>query len=88
VCCAREQKGRNQLIPKSTFQFVDVRDVANAHVNAISSKVAAGKRYLAVAGCVPMVDVVDLLSRLAPESKCPTMMEDVSVCVQSVMSAR
>lgn len=73
----KRQNGRKKVIPNSTFQYVDVRDVANAHVKAVSSEAASGKRYLAVAGCVPTSELVDVLGRLAPEAKVPTEKEEV-----------
>lgn len=69
-------KGRKKKIPKTTFQFVDVRDVANAHVNALTTPEASGKRYLTVGGCGPTSDLVEVLERLAPEAHCPTVMEE------------
>ena len=37
-------------IPSNSFQWVDVRDMALAHVRAIEVPEAAGKRFLAAAG--------------------------------------
>lgn len=68
--------GRKKSIPKTTFQFVDVRDVASAHVKALTSDAASGKRYLAVGGCVPTSDLVEMLGRLAPEAQVPEKMDE------------
>jgi dihydroflavonol-4-reductase len=42
--------GKLPLLPKSSFAVVDVRDVADLHVNAMRSPRAAGERFLAAAG--------------------------------------
>lgn len=53
-------------IPKSTFQYVDVRDVADAHVGAVTAPGVEGKRYLTFAECVPVTDLVAALRDVAP----------------------
>jgi dihydroflavonol-4-reductase len=42
--------GKLPLVPKSSFAVVDVRDVADLHVRAMTSPRAAGERFLAAAG--------------------------------------
>jgi dihydroflavonol-4-reductase len=42
--------GKLPLAPKSSFAVVDVRDVADLHVRAMTSPRAAGERFLAAAG--------------------------------------
>ena len=48
--------------PKIWFGFVDVRDVASLHILAMTSKAAAGERFLAVAGdFAPMIEIARIL---------------------------
>lgn len=42
--------GRPSPLPRASFAVVDVRDVADLHIRAMTSAVAAGQRYLAAAG--------------------------------------
>ncbi len=41
--------GRPSPLPRASFTVVDVRDVTDLHIRAMSSPVAAGQRYLAAA---------------------------------------
>ncbi len=61
--------------PRLSFGVVDVRDVADLHVRAMTHPAAAGERFLAVAGeCISLLDVAKLLrARLgATAGKVPT----------------
>ena len=50
--------------PNLTFGGVDVRDVADLHLKAMTDPAAAGERFLAVAGeFVPMVEIARILKR-------------------------
>ena len=50
--------------PRLSFNVVDVRDVADLHVRAMTDPAAGGERFLAVAdGPVSMKDVADVLRR-------------------------
>ncbi|HAH11150.1 MAG TPA: epimerase [Alphaproteobacteria bacterium] len=50
--------------PKLYFSVVDVRDVAELHVRAMTSPAAAGQRLIASAGnSVPMVEIARILKR-------------------------
>src|SRR5271154_3741839 len=42
-------EGTMQALPRQRFGVVDVRDVADAHITAMATPAAAGKRYLLVA---------------------------------------
>jgi dihydroflavonol-4-reductase len=58
--------GKPPLLPRASFAVVDVRDVADLHVAAMTSQSAAGQRYLASSGqplTVPEIAAV-LRSRL------------------------
>ena len=61
--------------PKLYFGVVDVRDVADLHLRAMTSPAASGERFIAVAGeCMSMLDIAKLLkARLgAAARKVPT----------------
>lgn len=61
--------------PRLSFGAVDVRDVADLHIRAMTRPAAAGERFLAVAGeCISMLDAAKLLrARLgAAADKVPT----------------
>jgi dihydroflavonol-4-reductase len=61
-------------IPRLGFTFVDVRDVADLHIRAMSSPAAGGERFLAVDRFLWMQDVGRILrERLgAAAAKVPT----------------
>ncbi len=61
-------------IPRLGFVFVDVRDVADLHIRAMTAPVAGGERYLAVDRFLWMKDVGQILrERLGPAAtKVPT----------------
>lgn len=66
-------KGAYPVIMDLTWGMVDVRDVADAHVAALT-KPGVGGRYLCVADNRSMQDVVRLLRTLAvPNAKLPTI---------------
>ncbi|HEY2070821.1 MAG TPA: aldehyde reductase [Rhizomicrobium sp.] len=58
-------------VPKLTIGLVDVRDVANAHLRAMTNPAAKGERFLAVAGdFIPMVEMGRILrARLGDAAK-------------------
>ena len=50
--------------PKMWFGIVDVRDVADLHIRAMTHPAAAGERFLAVAGDFPpMIEIARMLKR-------------------------
>jgi len=56
--------GTMKAIPKISFGIVDVRDVADLHLRAMTSPEAKGQRFLALAGgALSMHDIVLLLKR-------------------------
>jgi dihydroflavonol-4-reductase len=71
--------GELPMAPVSYFNVVDVRDVADLHVRAMTNPAANGQRFLAVAGePVSMKDVADILrarmgdaARHVPKAKMP-----------------
>ena len=66
-------KMKEKLTPSGTFIWVDVRDLALAHVKAIELPEAAGKRFFITAGYMSNKDIADCIRRNFPElrSKLP-----------------
>lgn len=56
-----------QLAPTGTFLWVDVRDVALAHVRAIEVEQAGGKRFFVTAGYFSNKDLVEIVRQSHPE---------------------
>jgi dihydroflavonol-4-reductase len=55
-------QGRAPAAPKITFGLVDVRDVADLHLRAMTDPAAKGERFLAVAGrTVSILDIATVL---------------------------
>lgn len=57
----------NALVPLSGYVWVDVRDIALAHVLAIESPAAANQRYLITAGNYSPQQVVDYMWKMYPQ---------------------
>jgi nucleoside-diphosphate-sugar epimerase len=78
-------KMKEKLAPTGTFIWVDVRDLAMAHVKAIELPEAAGKRFFVTAGYMSNKDIADcmrenfpdLRSQLPPEDSQSDMPKDV-----------
>ena len=64
---------KEKLAPTGTFLWVDVRDVALAHVRAIEVAEAGGQRFFVTAGYFSNKDILDILYESHPEleSKLP-----------------
>ena len=60
------------MVPDIGFAVVDVRDVAEMHLRALENPATAGKRYLAVAGQMRMVDMARDLKARFPARRIPT----------------
>lgn len=58
---------KDQLPPTGTFFYVDVRDVALAHVKAIEVPAAGGKRFFVTAGYFTNKDVADAIRQTHPQ---------------------
>jgi nucleoside-diphosphate-sugar epimerase len=67
--------GRVPGLPRFGFNFVDVRDVAELHLLAMTAPAAAGQRFIAAGQFAWMADVADLLRTKmgAQGAKVPTM---------------
>ena len=71
----RMLEGAMPAVPRLSFGAVDVRDVADLHIRAMTDSAAAGERFLAVAGdFMSMLDIANVLrSRMgAAARKVPT----------------
>jgi nucleoside-diphosphate-sugar epimerase len=64
---------KEKLAPSGTFLWVDVRDVALAHVRAIEVPEAGGERFFVTAGFFTNKDIADVIRESHPEleSKLP-----------------
>lgn len=54
-------RGRLPLLPRMNIAAVDVRDVADLHVRAMTHPAAAGRRFLARAGLLSLPEIATLL---------------------------
>jgi len=59
-------------VPPTGFEIVDVRDVAEAHVAAISRADLVGRRILLAAGYRSMRQIAEAVQRAWPDRKVPT----------------
>jgi dihydroflavonol-4-reductase len=64
--------GKDPMLPNLSFSIVDVRDVAQMHVQAIDTKDAFGQRIIASAGMRSFVDIAKFLKDRFPQSKIKT----------------
>jgi nucleoside-diphosphate-sugar epimerase len=53
--------GRMLGVPKIAFEIVDVRDLADLHIRAMTSSQAAGQRFIAVGENLWMIDIAKML---------------------------
>ena len=60
-------KMKDKVAPTGTFIWVDVRDIALAHVRAIEFEKAAGKRFFVTAGHMCNKDLIDIIREEFPE---------------------
>ncbi|REE83914.1 nucleoside-diphosphate-sugar epimerase [Paenibacillus taihuensis] len=69
-------KGRMPGTPRIGFEIVDVRDLAELHILAMTSEAAAGQRFIAVGGFMRMHEIAqELRAKLGGKaSKAPTRM--------------
>jgi dihydroflavonol-4-reductase len=65
-------KGRDPMLPSFGFPLVDVRDVAEMHLRALQRPETAGRRYIAAAGSMAMVDIGRTLKAAYPTRRIPT----------------
>ncbi len=63
----RALKGEIRQAPKINLPIVDVRDVADLHVFAMTSPQASGKRFICDSGTLSVPDIIDVLRANFPE---------------------
>ncbi len=68
----RVLRGKDPLLPDFGMPVVDVRDVAEMHLRALFRPETAGRRYLASAGSMAMVDMGLVLKQAHPGRKIAT----------------
>lgn len=66
---ASMMKGRLPFVPAAHFGVVDVRDVADAHLNAMREPAAAGKRYILSAGHRSLLEIGRTLAAAEPRRR-------------------
>lgn len=62
-------KMKDKLEPTGFYSWVDVRDVAYAHVQALETPEAAGKRFLLMAGYYSNKEIAEIVASISPELK-------------------
>jgi dihydroflavonol-4-reductase len=68
----RMLKGKDPMMPPIGFPLVDVRDVAEMHLRALQRPATIGRRYIAAAGSMAMVDMGRALKAAYPTRRFPT----------------
>ena len=62
-------KAKDEIAPTGTFLWVDVRDLALCHVEAIEKDEAAGKRFFITAGYFSNKEIAQIVAKRYPEYK-------------------
>lgn len=62
-------KGVYPAAPRISFPICDVRDVARAHVTALTTPEAAGQRFIVASGELPLIALGELLAKELPDLK-------------------
>jgi dihydroflavonol-4-reductase len=62
-------RGAYPFVPNYGFEFVDVRDVAEAHLLAMEKPEAAGKRFIVSGGPLMLREIAEILGREFPDYK-------------------
>lgn len=65
-------KGKDPMVPPMGLAIVDVRDVTKMHLRAVERPETAGKRYIASAGAMALVDMTRALKAAWPTRRIPT----------------
>ena len=60
---------KDPVLPKLTFAYVDVKDVARLHVAALENEATAGHRYLATSDSLSFSEVVSAMQSAFPNRK-------------------
>lgn len=74
VVIQRMLKGEMPMLPDLILPYVDVRDVSEAHVTAMTAERAAGKRTIVTNAAIPLIEIAGILrDRMgAAAAKVPT----------------
>lgn len=72
-------KMKEKLEPTGFYTWVDVRDVATAHITALEAPDAAGKRFLLMAGHHSNKEIAQIIANLSPElrEKLPSNLDSI-----------
>ena len=68
----RVLNGKDPMLPDLKFALVDVRDVAQMHVDSIKNESTKGERILASSGTRSFIEIAKLLKATYPKSKVKT----------------
>jgi dihydroflavonol-4-reductase len=68
----RIMKGKDPMLPDLRFSIVDVRDVAQMHVQAIKNDATKGERILAASETYSFVGIAKYIKSIYPKSKIKT----------------
>lgn len=68
----RMLKGRDPMLPPLGLPLIDVRDVAEMHLRALQRPETVGRRYIAAAGSMAMVDMGRTLKAAYPTRRITT----------------
>lgn len=69
IAAAAQGKWKDEIPPTGVFLWVDVRDVAEAHVAALEKPDAANKRFFTVAGYFNNKELADIVRKHFPQYK-------------------
>ena len=61
-------RGKLPVVPDISFGVVDVRDVAAAHVAALTAEGAVGRRFIVTAGSLTMLEIGQAIAAAVPAS--------------------
>lgn len=72
-------KMKEKLAPTGFYTWVDVRDVALAHINAMTIPEASGKRFYLINGYHTNKEIAHVIAQMSPdlEAKLPPDFEDM-----------
>ncbi|HOT83201.1 MAG TPA: NAD-dependent epimerase/dehydratase family protein [Candidatus Defluviicoccus seviourii] len=59
--------GRMPMVPEITLEYVDVRDVAEAHVAALTSSEAGGQRHILAGSSLSLWEIAGIVRKALPE---------------------
>jgi nucleoside-diphosphate-sugar epimerase len=60
-------QAKDEIPDTGTYLWIDVRDLALAHVKAVEAPAAAGKRFFATAGAFSNKQIADIIRKHFPE---------------------